>query len=72
MSIVSTVIESDYVSGASRKIVYICTDDQGKTYRVGPVYADVGFDADAAKVKIAANLATRLAEVEAEQVIGGE
>ena len=69
MSIVTTVIESDYTSGASRKIVYVCTDHEGKTYRVGPVFADGLFDAEAAKVKIASNFEIRLAEVEAEQVL---
>jgi hypothetical protein len=72
MSIVTTVIESDYISGASRKIIYVCTDDQGKTYRVGPVFADESYDAEAGKIKIATGLAMRLADAEAEQVIGGE
>jgi hypothetical protein len=70
MSIVSTVIESDAVVGQSRKIVYVCQDNYGKTYRIGPVFTDEQFDEEAAKLKIAANLETRLAEVEAEQVLG--
>jgi len=70
MSIISTVIESDAVVGQSRKIVYVCQDHLGKTYRIGPVFTDEQFDEEAAKLKIAADLESRLAETEAEQLIG--
>jgi hypothetical protein len=70
VSIVATEIVSDSSVGTGRWVIYRCQDDTGAWHKWGPVWAENGWDADAFKPIIAERMATRLAEIEAEQVIG--
>jgi hypothetical protein len=70
MSIVSTEIESIHGS-TNRMIFYRCQDHLGAWHNYGPVITiDTNFDAEAFKPTVAAKVAARLAENEAQQVIG--
>ena len=69
MTIAVTEIESIH-GDTHRMIFYRCQDHLGTWHGYGPVITtDVNFDADAFKPTVAAKVAERLAEAEAEQVI---
>ena len=68
--IVATEIESIH-GDAHRMIFYRCQDHLGAWHSYGPVItSDAGFDAEAFKPTVATKVAERLAEAEAQQVIG--
>ena len=69
MSIVVTEVESIH-GDAHRMIFYRCQDHLGAWHSYGPVITvDPSFDAEAYKPTVAAKVAERLAEAEANQVI---
>ena len=71
MSIVSTEVLSDTTSGAVRSVVYRCTDSDGGKHDYGPVMTvDPAFDADEHMTIVEMKVASRLAEQEANEVIG--
>ena len=70
MSIVATEIES--VHGSDHRMIFFrCRDHLNVWHSYGPVITtDANFDAEAFKPTVAVKVAERLAEAEANQVIG--
>ena len=72
MSIVSSFanIDAHAQQDGARYVVEVHTDQDGKTYQVGPYLAPVGFDTDAMLASRALEISTHLADAEAAALLG--
>lgn len=69
MSIVSVVVTED--SGTAPRVLrFQLTDSTGATHEWGPMFTTPSFDVEAFKSVISAKIEDRLAETEAQQVLG--
>jgi len=70
MAIVATEIVSDEACGAVRYVTYRCQDSLGEWHQIGPLWAELTFDAEAFKTKIAERVWESIVANELEEVLG--